>query len=417
MPSKPPDIDKMQALGLASTSQDGGTLLSETRSGWATGIWDHLDSLTAPQVAEDGDRDKIALLIATAAMQTGATARAKEFLTLSLKWGCPQEAVNRLLVASMELSLARSYVAAGALDTAKGMYLNSLEHIFGQQEAKRLTQIHLVSDLAKYGMFDDATNEVVVGHSKLHTASNPTDYKARSTIIDTQIELINHNLALDKQRRIDSQLAETNPSPSNQLGRLSQKSTSQLGQDLWVLAQTNYRRGGYFVEFGATDGVLLSNTLLLEREFGWNGICAEPNPSFFRQLCQNRACQVSEACVGPISDETVDFILADEYGGIESYVGKHAHQEKIAAFKAEGNRVSLTTTSLEDLLLQYNAPKNIDYLSIDTEGSEFEILRNFPFTEWTITLITVEHNFEPQREEIFQLLTSFGYQRTEKRMG
>ena len=64
--------------------------------------------------------------------------------------------------------------------------------------------------------------------------------------------------------------------------------------------------------------------------------------------------------------------------------------------------------------MKYNAPKNINYLSIDTEGSEYSILEKFPFHNWNIVLITVEHNFEAQRELIFQLLIKYGYKRIEK---
>jgi hypothetical protein len=53
----------------------------------------------------------------------------------------------------------------------------------------------------------------------------------------------------------------------------------------------------------------------------------------------------------------------------------------------------------------------IDYLSIDTEGSEFMILKDFDFARYTFRVITVEHNYTSQRRELFELLTSVGYQR------
>ena len=64
-----------------------------------------------------------------------------------------------------------------------------------------------------------------------------------------------------------------------------------------------------------------------------------------------------------------------------------------------------------DLLEKYNAPKYIDYLSIDTEGSEYEILKNFDFEKYVFKIITIEHNYTSMRDKIFTLLTSKGYKR------
>jgi hypothetical protein len=70
------------------------------------------------------------------------------------------------------------------------------------------------------------------------------------------------------------------------------------------------------------------------------------------------------------------------------------------------------TISLNDLLKVHKSPSQIDYLSIDTEGSELEILRAFKFDDYEIGIITVEHNFrEPDRQTIYDLLTSKGYVR------
>jgi hypothetical protein len=53
----------------------------------------------------------------------------------------------------------------------------------------------------------------------------------------------------------------------------------QAGQDYWVIGEVfNERRGGYFVDIGAHDGVELSNTFLLEKRYGWTSVCVEANP-------------------------------------------------------------------------------------------------------------------------------------------
>ena len=75
--------------------------------------------------------------------------------------------------------------------------------------------------------------------------------------------------------------------PTNDLVRLAtyiKDSKSQLKQDLFVLLQTNFKHNGFFVEFGATNGIDFSNTHLLEKEFGWSGILAEPAKVWHREL-------------------------------------------------------------------------------------------------------------------------------------
>ena len=76
-----------------------------------------------------------------------------------------------------------------------------------------------------------------------------------------------------------------------------------------------------------------------------------------------------------------------------------------------GDIFNVKTISLYDLLEKYNAPKYIDYLSIDTEGSEYEILKNFDFEKYVFKIITCEHNHTDMREKIYTLLTNNGYVR------
>ena len=193
---------------------------------------------------------------------------------------------------------------------------------------------------------------------------------------------------------------------------LLSKSRSQLRQDLFVLseAKCTKKRGGYFVEFGATNGIDLSNTYLLETEFSWTGILAEPARVWEKQLKENRPNTFIETlCVWKDSNSSLTFNETDvpELSTVDIFSGKDGHKFTRLA----GKKYEVKTISLNDLLVKHRAPKYIDYLSIDTEGSEYEILKSFNFKEFSVGIITVEHNYTPQRELIFALLASHGYKR------
>ena len=186
-------------------------------------------------------------------------------------------------------------------------------------------------------------------------------------------------------------------------------SKSQIRQDLFVLIATDFKRDGYFVEFGATDGVSLSNSYLLETEFSWNGILAEPARMWHKKLENNRKSHISTSCVWGDSGKKIEFVEASipELSTTEVHLKSDSH----ATSRTISNTYTVDTISLNDLLIKYNAPTIIDYLSIDTEGSELLILSKFNFLEWKFRVITVEHNFTEQRNLIQDLLMSNGYVR------
>jgi FkbM family methyltransferase len=187
------------------------------------------------------------------------------------------------------------------------------------------------------------------------------------------------------------------------------QSRAQIGQDLFVLTELDFKCSGYFVEFGATDGVALSNTWLLEKMFAWNGILAEPARCWLHQLKLNRQAAIDEHCIWMNSGLSLRFNETPyaELSTIDSYSNNDYH----SASRATGHHYDVKTLSLNDLLAKHNAPRQIDYLSIDTEGSEFDILSNFDFENYDIKVITCEHNFTPNRNKIFELLTAHGYVR------
>ena len=120
---------------------------------------------------------------------------------------------------------------------------------------------------------------------------------------------------------------------------------------------------------------------LMETKFDWKGILAEPAKLWHSSLNKNRSASIELDCVWKATRETLLFNEVNDGDGAElstinNFSNSDNHRE---TRKALSNKYEVNTISLNDMLKKYNAPKNIDYLSIDTEGSEYEILKTFDF--------------------------------------
>ena len=182
---------------------------------------------------------------------------------------------------------------------------------------------------------------------------------------------------------------------------------SQLGQDVVALAVNRFKKKGFFVEFGATDGFDLSNTYLLEKKYFWEGIIAEPLPVWHGDLYKNRKCKIDTRCVWSSSDQNLEFIDVEkpELSTIKIFANSDGHSK----IRKKSKIIKVKTVSLIDLLKFHNAPKTIDYMSVDTEGSELDILQNFPFDNYKFNLISIEHNYGQNKEKLKKLLHRNGY--------
>ena len=178
---------------------------------------------------------------------------------------------------------------------------------------------------------------------------------------------------------------------------------SQFGADRWALSLTP--EGGFYLDVGCHDGVVISNTFLLDKA-GWRGICIDPFPRNFEQ----RTARVVEAVVYSSNDEIIEFDYSLEDPGCS---GIHAelgiHKDRLHSTTTILKH-SFKTRTLQSVLEECSAPKRIDYMSLDVEGSEFEVLRVFPFEVYAFKCISIEHNFEePKRTQIRTLLEAKGY--------
>jgi FkbM family methyltransferase len=186
--------------------------------------------------------------------------------------------------------------------------------------------------------------------------------------------------------------------------------TSQLGQDRWVWENVCGRKmGGYYVDVGAHDGKSYSNTYVMEKELGWSGICIEPLPNMFAQLqvCRPKSTNL-ELCAydqdGVEVEFKVDQVNADQMlSGIAQDIDHH---------QVTGHVITRKCMTLTTLLRMHNAPNKIDFLSVDTEGSELKVLKGIDWNAYAFHAITLEHNYmEPKRTIMAEFLKSKGYTR------
>lgn len=188
-------------------------------------------------------------------------------------------------------------------------------------------------------------------------------------------------------------------------------SKAQMMQDLYVLYKLPKARG-FFVDFGASDGITINNTYLLETKMAWSGIVAEPLPAWHAALLENRRCVIDLRCVWTSTGDSLEFLAPSdtpELSTLNSFRDADHHNQ---ARSRNASIFKVETVSLNDLLLTNQCPKHFDYLSIDTEGSEFAILGSLDVDRWKPRIITVEHNYvAKQRADVKDLLTGYGYVR------
>jgi FkbM family methyltransferase len=183
--------------------------------------------------------------------------------------------------------------------------------------------------------------------------------------------------------------------------------------DQWIVEHVfPGKRNGYFVEAGASNGREASSCYVLEEEFGWTGICVEPNEVFFEQLVRNRPASIcANVCLaghaGKVSYVEGTAATVNPYlGGITANLEriKHGGGEVVR----KGKRVERQAMTLEELLVRHAAPSTIDYAAFDIEGSEFEVLEGFPFERYIFLALSLECDgsiWEP----VSRLLGSNGY--------
>jgi FkbM family methyltransferase len=188
---------------------------------------------------------------------------------------------------------------------------------------------------------------------------------------------------------------------------------SQYGQDKWLERKFfRKQRNGFFLEIGADDGIDKSNTLYFEKK-GWRGICVEPSPKRFQLLRENRNCICENFAISNKPGE-VKFLDIQGWGKglsgiVENYNEQHKKriQAELQNPQNKGRETIKVKAEKMSALLDKHNIKNVDFCSIDVEGSELDVLKSIDFSRTRIKIIMVENNYNDN--DIKEFLTYKGY--------
>ena len=192
----------------------------------------------------------------------------------------------------------------------------------------------------------------------------------------------------------------------------NEKYPSQAGQDK-IINEFFFRskNKGYFIDIGAYDGVMGSNSLHFERFLKWDGIAIEPSTIQFEKLKTNRNCKTINKAISSTTKE-VEFVDVIEgltqMSGIKNEIYQKYNSTIISKdHGSETKIVKILTTTFSEIV---SSDIEIDYLSIDIEGSEFDLLKSIDFDKYKIKVISVENNLPDDQDfQVFFNKKNFNY--------
>jgi len=168
---------------------------------------------------------------------------------------------------------------------------------------------------------------------------------------------------------------------------------SEAGQD--KIIKDNFfkdQQNGFFIEIGAYDGHEDSNCYHFEKFMHWNGIAVEASPTQFKKLKQNRNCQLLNAVLCSTKKEVEFFEVTEGFtqmSGVNNLNYQNSYNRIKNNSRSKINKIKINSTMFEEII-----PTNqmIDYISIDIEGNEMDVLSSIDFNKYKIKVILLENN-------------------------
>jgi FkbM family methyltransferase len=184
---------------------------------------------------------------------------------------------------------------------------------------------------------------------------------------------------------------------------------SQQDEDKYILRYIlkPHTQNGTFLEIGACDGILYTNTKMLEDHFGFSGILIEPQPFMFEKLKQNRPnCKCYNYAISNTEKEYVEFSGHGPCGGIDKYLNV-----------PQQNKYNVKNSKMKDIIKD-SGFEYIDFMFIDVEGGEYEVLQTIDFEIPIYCIIIEAHSNQQEKNKIFgKYLETHGFTYHERQRG
>lgn len=199
------------------------------------------------------------------------------------------------------------------------------------------------------------------------------------------------------------------------------KFQSQCGQDKYLDKRIfRKKRNGFFLDIGAHNGKTYSNTWFFEKSRGWNGICVEPIPEVYAELEKNRDCIKVNGCIAKepgiqkflrVKGELVDTEMLS--GLLDNYDPRHLERidREIEEYGGGKEEIEVRCYNVNTLLKENNI-SIVDYVSIDTEGNELDILESIDFQAVKFLSFTIENNYADARVRAFMESKGYNFLKT-----
>lgn len=188
----------------------------------------------------------------------------------------------------------------------------------------------------------------------------------------------------------------------------NEKSYADYETDLEIQKYFEPGYAGVCIDIGTGVGTERSNTYYFEKKY-WRCLCIEPNPKLYTHMRMYRRLAMNIACSSYDKKEVSFYVYDINDGNQEAISSLIVDQRLVESHKEMINKIDeikVEVKKLDTVLSRINLEK-IDFLSIDTEGTELEVLRGFDINRWKPKLLVIENNFNENK--VSEYLESFGY--------